>query len=103
MLLVELLLSLFKYGLEQTHKPPMTELLIKSCISMSFICSIFTPENFNIQSFVNEGDDIYLEQSNPNLSQIPFLKFSKISVSNVISNFKYVSRYSFMFLNFNLL
>ena len=46
---------------------------------MSLICSIFTPENFNIQSFVNDGEDIYLLQSNPNLSQIPFLKFSKIS------------------------
>ena len=69
---------------------------------MSFICSIFAPENFNIQSFDNDGDDIYLEQSNPNLSQIPFLKFSKILVSSVISNIKKVSRYSVIFLNFNL-
>ena len=55
---------------------------------MSYICSIFTPENFNIQSFVKLGLDIYLEQSNPNLSQIPFLKFSKISHNKVISNFR---------------
>ena len=55
---------------------------------MSFTCSIFTPENFNIQSFVNDGDDIYLEQSNPNLSKIPFLKFSNISHNNVMSDFK---------------
>ena len=70
------------------HNPPITELLMKSYISISFICSIFTPENFNRQSFVELGLDIYLEQSNPNLSQIPFLKFSKISHNKVISNFK---------------
>ena len=41
-----------------------------------------------MQSFVNDGDDIYLEQSNSNLSQLPFLKFSKISHNEIISNFK---------------
>ena len=46
------------------------------------------PENFNIQSFVKLGLDIYLEQYNLNLSQIPFLKFSKISYNKVISDFK---------------
>ena len=72
----------------QTHNPPIIELLKKSYISISFICSIFTPENFNIQSFDNDGDDIYLLKSNPNLSQIPFLKFSKISYDKFISNFR---------------
>ena len=66
----------------------ITELLIKSYISISFICFIFTPENFNIQTFDELGLEIYLEQSNPNLFQIPFLKFSKISHNKVISNFK---------------
>ena len=36
------------------------------------MCSIFTPENFNVQSFDNDGDEMYLVQSNPNLSQILF-------------------------------
>ena len=52
------------------------------------MCSIFTPENFNMQSFVKLGLDIYLEQSNPTLFQIAFLTFSKISHHKAVSNFK---------------
>ena len=57
---VELLNYCYRYlnmDLNKRINPRFTELLIKSYISMSFICSIFTPENSNIQSFVNEGDD----------------------------------------------
>ena len=70
---------------------------------MSLINSILTPVYFNIKSNDNEQDVIYLLQSISNFSQIQFVKTLNISACKQISNFKYISKYSLILLQFNFL
>ena len=70
---------------------------------MSLINSILTSVYFNIKSKLNEQLVIYLLQSISNLSQIVFLNTLNISACKQISNFKYISKYSLIFLQFNIL
>ena len=69
---------------------------------MSLINSILTPVYFNIKSNDNEHEVIYFEQSISNLFQIVFLNTLNISACKQISNFKYISKYSLILLQFNL-